>query len=112
MFRVVKIVLVAVVVVYVATTVKIGNRTVLGHLLNIWRAPQTQELVDGLRETAAPVVTEVARSVRAGVGEMGSSGAKEVDGGGAEGRGKEVDGAEAESRAGDGSTRSRGRGGG
>jgi len=55
--------------VYCGATVKLGKRTFFGHVANIWRADETQDLVDGVKETGGPAVERVKRGVKAGVDE-------------------------------------------
>ena len=39
------------VVVYLAATVPLGERTLFGHIKNIWASDEAQELVDGVKDT-------------------------------------------------------------
>ena len=45
--------------VYFALAVPLGKRTFAGHIVNIWRSPEGQELREGTREAAAPVIEKV-----------------------------------------------------
>lgn len=36
--------------IYFAMTVSLGNRTLFGHMQNIWASDETQELVDGVKD--------------------------------------------------------------
>ena len=62
--------------VYFGLTVKLGSRTLFGHAVNIWQAEETQEMVDGVKQTSAPVVEKVARGARAGWDEVTNGDAK------------------------------------
>lgn len=55
--------------VYAATTVKLGERTFFGHVARIWSSDEAQELVDGVKETSGPVMEKVKRGVKAGLDE-------------------------------------------
>jgi hypothetical protein len=57
---------IAVVLVYVATTVPLGKRTFVGHVRAIWHTEQVQELKDGVKQTAGPAVDRLERGVKAG----------------------------------------------
>lgn len=52
---------------FVGFTVPVGERTLFGHVANIWAAEETQELVDGVKETSGPLVDRVKRGVKAGL---------------------------------------------
>jgi hypothetical protein len=67
---------VIVVVLYIGATVKLGNRTFFGHIKNIWSADETQDMVEGIKETSGPMVKRVQRGVKAGLEE-----ARRVDAG-------------------------------
>lgn len=60
-----------------ATTVPLGGRTLFGHLSRIWEAEETQELVEGVKESSKPMVEKVKRGVQAGLEEI----AKDEDAG-------------------------------
>jgi len=55
-----------VVFVVFATTVPLGKRTLWGHVSRIWKAPETQELVDGVKDSAGPLVDKAKRGAKAG----------------------------------------------
>jgi len=57
---------IAVVVVYVATTVPLGKRTFVGHVRAIWHTEEVQQLKDGVKEKAGPAVERLERGVKAG----------------------------------------------
>jgi hypothetical protein len=52
--------------VYFATTVPLGKRTLVGHVRAIWHTEQVQELKDGVKEKAGPAVDRLERGVKAG----------------------------------------------
>lgn len=58
--------------VYCGATVKLGERTFFGHVSRIWSSDETQELVDGVKETGEPVMDKVKRGVKAGYKEFSS----------------------------------------
>ncbi len=51
----------------VGFTVPLGERTLFGHVANIWKADETQELVDGVKDKGGPLVDRVKRGVKAGL---------------------------------------------
>ena len=53
-------------VVYVATSVPLGKRTLVGHVRAIWHTEEVRELKDGVKEKAAPAVDRLERGVKAG----------------------------------------------
>ncbi len=68
--------------VFVGATVKMGKRTFFGHVGRIWQAEETQELVDGVKESSGPAVDKVKRGVKAGWDELNKS---DADGGSGDG---------------------------
>jgi hypothetical protein len=50
--------------VYFALAVPLGQRTLAGHVVNIWRSPQGQELRDGARRAAAPAIDKAKRGAQ------------------------------------------------
>ena len=48
-------------------TVPIGERTLSGHVVNIWSSNEAQELVEGVKESGQPLVERVKRGVEAGL---------------------------------------------
>ena len=64
---------------YCGATVPLGERTFFQHMANIWSSDQTQEMVEGVKETSAPLVERVKRGVKAGI--EGAGGAESDDGG-------------------------------
>lgn len=51
-------------------TVPIGQRTLFGHVANIWSSNETQELVDGVKDSSGPLVDRVKRGVEAGLADQ------------------------------------------
>jgi hypothetical protein len=72
MFKLVKfaigLVLVAVFV-WFGATVPLGKHTLFGHVSRIWNSDETQDLVEGTKESAGPAVDKVKRGVKAGMEE-------------------------------------------
>jgi hypothetical protein len=62
---------------YCGATVPLGNHTFFGHVSRIWKAPETREMVDGVKETSKPMVDKIKRGVEAGYREA----SREDDGG-------------------------------
>jgi hypothetical protein len=56
----------AVIVVYVATQVPLGKRTFVGHIRAIWHTEEVQDLKDGVKEKTKPAVDRFERGVNAG----------------------------------------------
>jgi len=72
MWRLVRLVVLLVVIVGVAwfgSTVQLGKHTLFGHLVRIWHAQETQDLVEGARETAGPSLQRFARGFENGLKE-------------------------------------------
>lgn len=66
MFRLIKSMLwlVALILfVWIGTSVKLGKHTLFVHIARIWRAEETQDLVKGAKEKAAPTVKKVKEHV-------------------------------------------------
>jgi hypothetical protein len=53
--------------VWFGATVELGNRTLFGHLQNIWNTHESRELVDGTREKVGSLVDRAADKVAKGV---------------------------------------------
>lgn len=53
--------------VLVGLTVPIGERTLFGHVSNIWTSDEAQELVEGVKDSSGPFVDRVKRGVEAGL---------------------------------------------
>lgn len=56
-------------VIYFGTTVKLGQRTLFGHIRNIWAADETQEMVKEIKKSGRPMVDRLERGVNAGLDE-------------------------------------------
>ena len=48
-------------------TVPVGDRTLFGHVGNIWGSDEAQELVEGVKDSSGPLVDRVKRGVEAGL---------------------------------------------
>lgn len=89
MIRFILLCLVAILLFWCGTTVKLGDYTCAGHVKRIWNSEETQdlregvkekatsadtkELVDDIKDSAKPVVDRVKRGVQAGVEEAAES---------------------------------------
>ena len=62
-------VVLVVALVWFGTTVRLGNRTMFGHLRAIWSTDEAQEMKRGVEQSARPMVERVKRGVEAGVRE-------------------------------------------
>jgi hypothetical protein len=67
--------------IYLGATVKLGKRTFFGHIANIWRADETQEMVEGVRQKGGPALDKVKRGVKAGWQEVRKGDEGSADGG-------------------------------
>ena len=47
-------------------TVKLGSRTFFGHVRAIWQTDEAQDMREGIKDKAGPVVDKVKRGVKAG----------------------------------------------
>jgi hypothetical protein len=74
MLRVLLYLVIAIIVVYVATTVPLGRRTFVGHIRAIWHTEEVQELKDGVKEKTGPAVDRLERGVKAGYHEATDDG--------------------------------------
>jgi hypothetical protein len=54
---------------YCGATVELGNHTFFGHVARIWRSPETQEMVEGVKEKSGPTLDKVKRGVQKGLEE-------------------------------------------
>jgi hypothetical protein len=66
MFRFLVYLVIAIVIVWFATTVPLGKRTLVGHVRAIWHTEQVQDLKEGVKEKAGPAVDKLGRGVKAG----------------------------------------------
>jgi hypothetical protein len=55
---------------YCGSTVKLGNRTFFGHVRAIWHSEEAQDLKQGVEQTAGPAVQRMERGIHAGVKAM------------------------------------------
>lgn len=60
-------------------TVPLGQRTLFGHVSNIWSADETQELVEGVKDSSGPLVDRVKRGVKAGLADQDEPGDEQSD---------------------------------
>ncbi len=51
------------VVVYLCATLSLGDRTLFGHVQNIWASDETQELVDGVKDRVKQGLRDEAEQV-------------------------------------------------
>jgi hypothetical protein len=71
MFRFLKLVVylaLLVAFVWFGSTVELGNRTLFGHIQNIWKTHESQELVDGTKGKVGDLVNRASDKVVKGVG--------------------------------------------
>jgi len=71
MFRFLRLVIylgVLVAFIWFGTTVELGNRTLFGHIQNIWRTHESQELVDGTKGKVGDLVERASDKVSKGIG--------------------------------------------
>jgi hypothetical protein len=68
---------------YCGATVKLGNRTLFGHVRAIWHTEEAQDLKRGVEETAGPAVHRVERGIHAGVNAIRDDGDSHDAGSGA-----------------------------
>jgi len=66
MIRFLVYLVIAIGLVYFATTVPLGKRTLVGHVRAIWHTEQVQDLKQGVKEKAGPAVDRLERGVKAG----------------------------------------------
>jgi hypothetical protein len=72
----------AVIIVYLATQVPLGKRTFVGHIRAIWHTEEVQDLKDGVKQKTRPAVDRFERGVNAathdGDGSQGSQATPEA----------------------------------
>ena len=78
MLRLFVTIAIIVALVYVGATVKLGNRTLFGHVRAIWHTEQVQELKAGVKEKAGPAVDRVKRGIEAGYNAMKDDGGQKA----------------------------------
>jgi hypothetical protein len=66
MLRFLFYVAIAIGLVYFATNVQLGKRTLVGHVRAIWHTEQVQDLKEGVKDKAGPAVERLERGVKAG----------------------------------------------
>jgi len=76
MLRFIVYLAIAIGLVYFATTVQLGKRTLVGHVRAIWHTEQVQELKEGVKEKAGPAVDRLGRGMKAGYHEATKDGGK------------------------------------
>src|SRR5512140_596365 len=54
--------------VWFGSTVELGNRTLFGHIQNIWKTHESQELMDGAKGKVGDLVERASDKVAKGVG--------------------------------------------
>jgi hypothetical protein len=81
MIRILLYLVVAIIIVYVATSVPLGKLTLVGHIRAIWHTEQVQDLKDGVKQKTGPAVDKLERGVKAGYHEVTGSDAATLDAG-------------------------------
>jgi hypothetical protein len=66
MIRFLLYLVIAIGLVYFATTVPLGKHTLVGHVRAIWHTEQVQDLKQGVKDKAGPAVDRLERGVKAG----------------------------------------------
>jgi hypothetical protein len=56
---------IAIVVVWFATTVQLGKHTLVGHIRAIWHTEEVRDLKDGVKDKARPAVQRLERGIHA-----------------------------------------------
>jgi hypothetical protein len=59
---------IAIVVVWFATTVQLGKHTLVGHIRAIWHTEEVRDLKDGVKDKARPAVQRLERGIHAATG--------------------------------------------
>lgn len=67
MIRLLVFLVLAIGLAYCGSTVKLGKRTLFGHIRAIWATEEVQDLKHGVEEQAGPAVDRVKRGVKAGI---------------------------------------------
>lgn len=52
--------------IFLGATVELGSHTFFGHVQRIWKADETQDLVDGVEKKSGPILDKLERGVEAG----------------------------------------------
>lgn len=63
----------------VGFTVPVGDRTLFGHVANIWSSDEAQELVEGVKDSSGPLVDRVKRGVEASLADQPDADGKAED---------------------------------
>jgi hypothetical protein len=66
MIRFIIFLLIAGALAYCGATVKLGKRTFFGHIQAIWKTDEVQDLKEGVKDNAGPMVDKVKRGVKKG----------------------------------------------
>jgi len=66
-FKLIGYLVVILVIAYLGSTVKLGKRTLFGHIQAIWASPEANDLKEGVKETAGPAVDKIKRGAEAGI---------------------------------------------
>ncbi len=66
MIRLIVVLALAIGLAYCGSTVKLGKRTLFGHVRAIWATDEVQELKTGVKDKAGPTVDRVKRGVKKG----------------------------------------------
>jgi hypothetical protein len=68
MFRFLFYVVIAIVLVWFATTVQLGKHTLVGHIRAIWHTEEVRDLKDGVKQKTRPTVERLERGIHAATG--------------------------------------------
>jgi len=60
--------------IFFGSTVKLGNRTLFGHVRAIWHTQEAQDLKHGVQEKSGPAVHKLEKGVKAGINAMKDDG--------------------------------------
>ena len=63
MIRLLVYLIIAIVLVWFATTVQLGKHTLVGHIWAIWHTEEVRDLKDGVKERARPTVERLERGL-------------------------------------------------
>ena len=68
MIRFLVYLVIAIVLVWFATTVQLGKHTLVGHIRAIWHTEEVRDLKDGVKERTRPAVERLERGIHAASG--------------------------------------------
>jgi hypothetical protein len=68
MIRFLVYLVIAIALVWFATTVQLGKHTLVGHIRAIWHTEEVRDLKDGVKERARPAVQRLERGIHAATG--------------------------------------------